>query len=30
MAFAFYEPDEVKKAKPKVIVLDENNKIIQS
>ncbi|MHC4132656.1 MAG: aspartate 1-decarboxylase [Planctomycetota bacterium] len=29
MAFGLYEPDEVKKAKPKIIVLDENNKIIQ-
>ena len=29
MSFGLYEPDEVKKTKPKIIVLDENNKIIQ-
>ncbi|MHC4843941.1 MAG: aspartate 1-decarboxylase [Planctomycetota bacterium] len=29
MSFGFYEPDEVKKTKPKIVVLDESNEIIQ-
>jgi len=29
MSFGFYEPDEAKKAKPKIVVLDKKNKIIQ-
>jgi len=28
--FAFFTPDEAKKAKPKVVVLDEDNKIKQT
>ena len=27
LSFGFYTPDEAKKLKPKIIVLDENNKI---
>ena len=27
LSFGFYTPDEAKKLKPKVVVLDENNKI---
>jgi len=27
LSFAFYTPEEAKKIKPKIIVLDENNKI---
>ena len=29
-SFAFYTPDEAKKCKPKIIILDENNKIKQT
>ena len=30
LAFGFYTPEEAKKLKPKIIVLDENNKIKSS
>jgi len=30
LAFGFYTPEEAKKAKPKVVVLDKNNKIKES
>ena len=29
LSFGFFTPDEVKKLKPKVVVLDENNKIVE-